>query len=72
MFSSDDSKYFYEKDTVLADRVLDDMFQEKEHLPMSTVRILSARQRLDYALFKTCRWWRNRWKDGFIYNEKYA
>lgn len=68
-FSSDDNQYAYQKDTVLAERVLSDIFKKKDVLPMSTVGIDTIGKKLRYAIDKSRRWWSNRWKYKLVYNE---
>lgn len=68
-FASDDKRYAYQKDTALADRVLCDIFEKKDVLPMSTAGIDTIGKKLKYAIDKSCRWWRNRWKYQLVYNE---
>lgn len=68
-FASDDKRYAYQKDTALADRVLCDIFEKKGVLPMSTAGIDTIGKKLKYAIDKSCRWWRNRWKYQLVYNE---
>lgn len=68
-FASDDKLYAYQQDPALADRVLSDIFAKKDVLPMSTVGIDTIGKKLYYAIDKSCRWWRNRWKYQLVYNE---
>ena len=68
-FASDDKRYIYQSDTTLADRILSDIFEKKDVLPMSTVGIDTIGKKLRYAIDKSCRWWHNRWKYQLIYNE---
>lgn len=68
-FASDDKRYAYQSDTALADRVLCDIFEKKDVLPMSTAGIDTIGKKLKYAIDKSCRWWRNRWKYQLVYNE---
>ena len=68
-FASDDKRYAYQKDTALADRVLCDIFEKKDVLPMSTAGIDTIGKKLKYAIDKSCRWWRNHWKYQLVYNE---
>ena len=68
-FASDDKRYAYQKDTALADRVLCDIFEKKDVLPMSTAGIDTIGKKLKYAIDKSCRWWHNRWKYQLVYNE---
>ena len=67
--SGDNHSYSYEKDLPLANRILADVFEKKEHLAMSTVGINTARQKMNYIIGKTHRWWHNRWKYKLVYNE---
>lgn len=68
-FASDDKQYIYQSDTALADRILSDIFEKKDVLPMSTVGIDTISKKLRYAIDKSRRWWHNRWKYQLIYNE---
>ena len=68
-FASDDKQYIYQSDTALADRILSDIFEKKDVLPMSTVGIDTIGKKLRYAIDKSHRWWRNRWKYQLVYNE---
>lgn len=68
-FDSDDKQYIYQSDTALADRILSDIFEKKDELPMSTVGIDTIGKKLHYAIDKSRRWWRNRWKYQLVYNE---
>lgn len=68
-FASDDKQYTYQSDTVLADRILSDIFEKKDVLPMSTVGIDTIGKKLRYAIDKSRRWWRNHWKYQLVYNE---
>ena len=68
-FASDDKRYAYQKDTALADRILSDIFEKKDVLPMSTAGIDTIGKKLKYAIDKSCRWWHNRWKYQLVYNE---
>lgn len=68
-FASDDKQYAYQQDLALAERVLSDIFAKKDVLPMSTVGIDTIGKKLKYAIDKSCRWWRNRWKYQLVYNE---
>ena len=68
-FASDDKQYIYQSDTALADRILSDIFEKKDELPMSTVGIDTIGKKLRYAIDKSRRWWRNRWKYQLVYNE---
>lgn len=52
----------------LADRVLADIFSQKEALPMSIAGI-SGLDKLKYGIQKTARWWQNRWKYKMVYKE---
>lgn len=71
-FASDDKQYSYQSDTTLADRILSDIFAKKDVLPMSTVGIDTIGKKLRYAIDKSRRWWRNRWKYQLVYNESLA
>ena len=68
-FASDDKQYSYQSDITLADRILSDIFEKKDVLPMSTVGIDTIAKKLKYAIDKSRRWWHNRWKYQLIYNE---
>lgn len=68
-FSSEDSRFAFERDLPLANRILADIFAEKEKLPMSTVGIDTLGKKLKYAIGKSRRWWHNRWKYRLVYNE---
>ena len=68
-FASDDKQYIYQSDTTLADRILSDIFEKKDVLPMSTVGIDTIGKKLKYAIDKSYRWWHNRWKYQLVYNE---
>ena len=61
-FGSADKQYTYQSDTALAERVLSDIFAKKDVLPMTTVGIDTIGKKLRYAIDKSRRWWRNRWK----------
>lgn len=71
-FVSDGRHHTYVKDLPLAERILSDVFAEKEHLPMSTTGIHTAWQKMSYVIGKTRRWWRTRWKYKLVYNESLA
>lgn len=71
-FASDDKQYIYQSDTTLADRILSDIFEKKDVLPMSTVGIDTIGKKLKYAIDKSYRWWRNHWKYQLVYNENLA
>ena len=68
-FASNDKQYFYQSDITLADRILSDIFEKKDVLPMSAVGIDTIGKKLRYAIDKSRRWWRNRWKYQLVYNE---
>jgi hypothetical protein len=68
-FASDDKLYTYQSDTSLADRILSDIFEKKDVLPMTTAGIDTIGKKLKYAIDKSRRWWHNRWKYQLIYNE---
>ena len=68
-FASNDKLYSYKTDTNLANRILSDIFEKKEILPMSTIGIDTVGKKIKYGITKTLRWWRNRWKYGLVYNE---
>lgn len=68
-FASDDKQYTYQSDTALADRILSDIFEKKDVLPMTTAGIDTIGKKLKYAIDKSLRWWRNRWKYKLVYNE---
>lgn len=71
-FASDDKQYAYQSDTALADRILSDIFEMKEVLPMTTAGIDTIAKKLKYAIDKSHRWWHNRWKYQLVYNENLA
>ena len=71
-FASADGRYAYHHDKPLADRILIDIFERKDTLPMSTVGIDTMGKKLKYAVAKSRRWWRNRWKYRLVYNENLA
>lgn len=71
-FAPDDKQYSYQSDITLADRILSDIFEKKDVLPMSTVGIDTIAKKLKYAIDKSHRWWRNRWKYQLVYNENLA
>lgn len=71
-FAADDEKFSYKNDIELADRILADIFKEKTALPMSMDGIKTAGQKLRYAVGKSRRWWRNRWKYRLVYSESLA
>ena len=68
-FASDDKQYSYQSDTTLADRILSDIFEKKDVLPMTTAGIDTISKKLKYAIDKSHRWWHNRWKYQLVYNE---
>ena len=68
-FASDDKQYTYQSDTTLAKRILSDIFEKKDVLPMTTAGIDTIAKKLKYAIDKSHRWWRNRWKYQLVYNE---
>lgn len=68
-FASDDKLYTYQSDTSLADRILSDIFEKKDVLPMTTTGIDTIGKKLKYAIDKSHRWWHNRWKYQLVYNE---
>lgn len=68
-FASFDGCFAYRRDNVLADRILTDIFDEKDRLPMSTVGIDTIGKKLHYGIAKSLRWWHNRWKYRLVYNE---
>lgn len=71
-FASDDGLLSYNPDRELAERIIADIFERKESLPMSTAGIDTASKKLKYAIDKTHRWWHNRWKYRLVYNENLA
>ncbi|WP_297219948.1 nucleotidyltransferase family protein [uncultured Prevotella sp.] len=71
-FASDDKQYSYKSDTTLADRILSDIFEKKDVLPMTTAGIDTIGKKLKYAIDKSRRWWHNRWKYQLVYNENLA
>lgn len=68
-FASADGRHSYRHDKPLADRILADIFERKDTLPMSTVGIDTVGKKLQYALNKSLRWWHNRWKYRLVYAE---
>ena len=68
-FASDDKQYSYQSDITLADRILSDIFEKKDVLPMTTAGIDTIGKKLKYAIDKSRRWWRNHWKYQLVYNE---
>lgn len=68
-FMSTDGRFSYTHDKVLADRILADIFEQKKPLPMSTANIDTVGKKMSYALNKSHRWWKNRWKYQLVYNE---
>lgn len=68
-FASSDKRYTYQHDIVLAERILTDIFVQKDVLPMSMVGLNTIGQKLKYAILKSHRWWHNRWKYRLVYNE---
>ena len=68
-FASDDKQYSYQSDITLADRILSDIFEKKDVLPMTTTGIDTIGKKLKYAIDKSHRWWHNRWKYQLVYNE---
>lgn len=71
-FASDGKQYSYKSDISLAERVLSDIFMKKDVLPMTTAGINTIDNKLKYAIDKSRRWWRNRWKYQLVYNESLA
>ena len=71
-FASADKQYTYQSDTALADRILSDIFEKKDVLPMTTTGIDTIGKKLKYAIDKSRRWWHNRWKYQLVYNENLA
>ena len=71
-FASDDKLYTYQSDSTLADRILSDIFEKKDVLPMTTTGIDTINKKLKYAIDKSRRWWHNRWKYQLVYNENLA
>ena len=53
----------------LVRRILQDIFEKKEVLPMSTYGIRTIGQKWHYGISKSRRWWHNRWKYRLVYNE---
>ena len=68
-FASPDEHVSYEPDMILAQRILADIFEPKDNLPMTTYGINTVAEKLKYAMQKSCRWWRNRWKYQLVYDE---
>lgn len=52
----------------LADKVLADIFEDKQELPMNTSGIAGIKK-IRYGIGKSLRWWNNRWKYRMVYNE---
>lgn len=71
-FRSADNRYSYRHDVILAERILTDIFEVKDILPMSMVGVNTIGKKLKYSVTKTQRWWRNRWKYRLVYNESLA
>lgn len=69
-FASSDKRYTYRHDTVLADCILADIFEQKDFLSMSMAGVDTLGKKLKYAIGKTQRWWKNRWKYRLVYNER--
>lgn len=68
-FASADKQYTYQLVTALADRILSDIFEKKDVLPMTTAGIDTIAKKLKYAIDKSHRLWHNRWKYQLVYNE---
>lgn len=68
-FASSDKHFSYRHDIMLADRILNDIFEQKEALPMSMASVNTMSKKLKYAMAKSQRWWHNRWKYQMVYNE---
>ena len=68
-FGSGDGRFSYHSNCDLAERILDDIFVEKDFLPMSTSGIDTWGKKLNYGIDKTRRWYTNRWKYELVYNE---
>lgn len=68
-FGSLDKYNSYQRDIVLAERILTDIFAQKEALPMSMIGVNTIGKKFKYALTKSRRWWHNRWKYRLVYNE---
>lgn len=68
-FASADKQYTYQLVTALADRILSDIFEKKDVLPMTTAGIDTIAKKLKYAIDKSHRWWHNHWKYQLVYNE---
>lgn len=68
-FASEDQRYSFHHNKVLADRILADIFEQKAALPMSMVGVNTIGQKFMYAIHKSHRWWHNRWKYRLVYNE---
>ena len=58
----------YTHSSELADKVLADIFEEKQALPMNTSGIAGIKK-IRYGIGKSLRWWNNRWKYRMVYNE---
>lgn len=71
-FASDDKLYTYQSDATHSDRILCDIFEKKDVLPMTTAGIDTIGKKLKYAIDKSRRWWHNRWKYQLVYNENLA
>ena len=52
----------------LADKMLADIFANKQALPMTT-RDITGIKKIRYGVEKSLRWWNNRWKYRMVYNE---
>lgn len=62
------SFYGYKYSPELADKVLADIFADKQELPMNSSGIAGIKK-IRYGIGKSLRWWNNRWKYRMVYNE---
>lgn len=68
-FGSSDGLYSFQCDGMRANRILSDIFEQKQVLPMSTHGLDTTGKKLKYSIDKSLRWWHNRWKYRLVYNE---
>lgn len=59
----------YRHEEKVADRVLEDIFEKKVVLPNSTRNLNTIWEKSGYAIKKSARWYRNRWKYKMVYKE---
>lgn len=52
----------------VANKVLADIFEDKQELPMNSSGIAGIKK-IRYGIGKSLRWWNNRWKYRMVYNE---